>query len=207
MSGCDCDPDLEPGDRAQRRVLWLLLAINGVMFVAELGAGLLAQSSALVADSLDMLADASVYGLGLYAVGRAAQLKARTALFSGGLEVALGVLVLVEVALKLGLGSQPESLWMMAVGLVALAANVTCLHLLAAHREGDVHMRASWIFSKNDVIANLGVIGAGALVWWFGSALPDLIIGAAIAFIVVRGGVQILAAARSAALGDGVGPL
>jgi Co/Zn/Cd efflux system component len=174
----------------------VVLAINGLMFFTEFGLGWLAQSTGLIADSLDMLADASVYALSLGAIGRAAVLKVRAALISGLLQLALALTVMVDVLHRFIAGSDPLSGLMMAVGLLALLANVTCLRLIAKHRDGEVHMRASWIFSKNDVIANCGVILAGLLVALTGSNYPDLAIGLLITCLVAWGGVQIVREAR-----------
>lgn len=196
MSGCGCE--IEARNWAETRVLVVLLAINGAIFVIELAVGWLAQSTALIADALDMLADAMVYGVGLYAVGRAASVKAHAAGLSGALQILLGLLVLADILRRSIYGSEPVSTLMMAMGLAALAANVVCLALIARHRRGEVHMRASWIFSRNDVIANLGVILAGALVAWTGSRLPDLAIGVTVAAVVLWGGVQIIREARAA---------
>ena len=190
MAGCGCEVEIK--DKSERRVLIALLLINGVMFVAELGIGWGAQSTALIADALDMLADAMVYSVGLYAVGRTLQVKAHAARLSGSLQVLLGLLVLADILRRFIVGSEPVSTLMMGMGLVALLANVTCLILISRHREGEVHMRASWIFSKNDVIANLGVILAGGLVAWSGSRLPDLVIGLLVVIVVMRGGLLIL---------------
>lgn len=176
----------------EARTLWLLLAINAVMFVIELGAGILAQSAGLIADSLDMFADAAVYGLSLYAVGRTAAHKLRAAHLSGWLQLALALGAFAEVMRRLIYGSQPEPPYMLIVAGLALTANMTCLYLIAKHREGGAHMRASWIFSTNDVLANLGVILAGILVAWTGSRLPDLVIGACIAALVMSGAIRIL---------------
>ena len=195
MAGCGCE--VEINDTSERRVLITLLLINGIMFVVELGVGWWAQSTALIADALDMLADAMVYGVGLYAVGKSLLIKAHAARISGSLQVLLGLLVLVDIVRRIIVGSEPVSTLMMGMGLIALIANVTCLILIAKHREGEVHMRASWIFSKNDVIANLGVILAGGLVAWTGSRLPDLLIGLLVALIVIRGGMLILQDAKA----------
>lgn len=195
MSGCGCG-DIEIKNRAESKVLWQLLAINGVMFVIELVIGWLAQSTGLIADSLDMLADAGVYGIGLYAVGRTLREKTHAASVSGVLQISLAILVVADVIRRYVVGSEPFGGLMMGVSLLALIANLTCLALLAKHREGEVHMRASWIFSTNDVLANLGVILAGALVYFTGSRTPDLIIGLIIAVVVARGGVIILREAR-----------
>ena len=190
MSGCGCE--MTARNAAERKTLWIVLWINAVMFAFELSLGLWAQSTGLVADSLDMLADASVYGIGLYAVGKSAGLKIKAARISGMVQIALGLWVLLEVLRKAWFGSEPMSSLMMAVGLVALAANWLCLSLMAKHQDDGVHMRASYIFSKNDVIANLGVVLAGALVWLTGSRYPDLLIGFIIAWVVLRGGLRIL---------------
>lgn len=190
MSDCGCH--FEAHDEEQRKVLRTLLAINGVMFVVELAVGLIAQSSGVMADSLDMLADAMVYGVGLYAVGRSAALKRRSARWSGIFQVALAAGIFVDVARRAVFGSEPHSALMMVVASVALVANAWCLSLLHKHRDGEVHMRASWVFSRSDVIANAGVILAGVLVWFTDSRWPDLIVGSAIATVVVRGGVEIL---------------
>jgi len=200
MSGCGCEIEIK--DKEQSRVLILLLAINGVMFVAEIIAGIVADSTALIADSLDMLADATVYAIGLYAVGRSLAAKAKAAHISGIFQVMLGLGVLFDIVRRFIVGSEPESLMMILVGCVALIANTICLRLIYKHREGEVHMRASWIFSKNDVIANLGVIIAGVLVAWLTSPWPDLIIGLIIATIVVRGGLHIIKDANSETLCD-----
>jgi cation diffusion facilitator family transporter len=194
MSGCGCEVEIK--DRSETRVLVILLLINGVMFLAEFGIGWWAQSTALIADAMDMLADAMVYGVGLYAVGKAVSAKIHAATLSGWLQAGIGLLVLVDVVRRFIYGSEPVSMLMIGMGLVALIANVICLILISKHREGEVHMRASWIFSKNDVIANLGVIIAGILVGWTGSRLQDLVIGFVVALIVFRGGLLILQDAR-----------
>jgi cation transport ATPase len=179
-------------DIDESRILWLLLTINAVMFIAEFVAGWIAESTGLIADSLDMFADAGVYGLSLYAVGRAARLKLRAAHLSGWFQLVLALGALIEVIRRFVFGSEPEPPLMIGVAVIALIANVTCLLLLARHREGEAHMKASWIFSTNDVIANLGVIVAGVLVGVTGSRLPDLVIGSIIGVIVLSGAMRIL---------------
>ena len=183
-------------DRSQRQVLVPLLLINGAMFVVELVAGIVAQSTGLIADSLDMLADATVYGLSWYAVGRPPGAKVQAARLSGMFQMLLALGVMADVLRRFIVGSEPVSAWMMGMGLLALLANVSCLLLIARHRRGEIHMRASWIFSRNDVIANLGVMAAGALVAWLDSPLPDLIIGLGIATLVLHGGIHIVRDAR-----------
>ena len=152
MSACDCHN--EASSIAERSVLQTLLCINGAMFVAEFALGIVADSTGLLADSLDMLADATVYGIALYAVGRAQAAKISAARWSGYFQIALACGVFLDIVRRLVFGSEPQSWFMLGVGFVALTANLACLAILAKHRKGEVHMRASWIFSKNDVIAN-----------------------------------------------------
>jgi Co/Zn/Cd efflux system component len=190
MSGCGCKVEIK--NREQGRLLIILLAINALMFLIEMVLGIISDSTALIADSLDMLADATVYAIGLYAVGRTALAKIHAAHVSGVFQILLGALVLIDVLRRLVVGSEPVSLLIICVGVAALIANVICLRLIAKHREGEVHMRASWVFSKNDVIANLGVIGGGVLVLLLDSRFPDLVIGLVISIIVIRGGIHIV---------------
>ena len=192
MSGCGCGDDIEATNQAERRVLLALLVINGAMFVVELVAGIVADSTGLIADSLDMFADATVYGIAFYAVGRSLTAKRHAAVLSGGFQILLALGVAIDVLRRAVYGSDPVSDLMMIVGTIALAANLSCLALLSKHREGEVHMRASWIFSVNDVLANLGVIFGGVLVFIFGSRWPDLVIGVVIVLLVMRGGIRIL---------------
>lgn len=176
---------------SQRRALWWVLGINAAMFVIEMVAGLAAQSTGLVADSVDMLADASIYAIALLAAGDVTRQR-RSARASGWLQLALAALVLIEVIRRATLGSEPADTVMVAVGLLALAANLSCVAILSRHRRSGAHMRASWIFTTNDALANIGVIIAGVLVAITGSALPDLVIGTAIAILVASGAWRIL---------------
>ena len=182
--------------RDETNVLRLLLAINAVMFVVEAVAGWVGDSTGLMSDSLDMLADATVYGISLGVVGKAAVQQQKAAAAAGWLELALALGVLFEVGRRAIFGGTPEAPLMLGTATLALIANVTCLLALAKHRTGGVHMQASWIFSANDVIANLGVIAAGALVAWTSSAIPDLVIGAIIGLVVLRGALRILRLSR-----------
>jgi len=183
----------EADNAVESRVLWTLLGINAAMFVFEAVLGLMAQSTGLLADSLDMFADAMVYGLALYAVGHDVHMKVKAAHVAGWLQLALALLALCEVVRRFIFGSEPVSGLMMGVGTVALIANVTCLVLIARHRDRGAHMKASYIFSANDVLANLGVIVAGGLVAWTGAPIPDLVIGGIIGAIVLIGARRILA--------------
>ena len=180
----------------QRRVLRVVLWINVGMFLAEATAGLLAHSTALLADSVDMLGDAIVYGFSLYVIARGPVWQARGALLKGGIMAAFGAGVLIEVVLKLMGGVVPAAETMGAIGAVALAANVVCLALLWPRRSDDVNMRSAWRCSLNDVVGNLGVLVAGAGVAVTGRAWPDIVVGLLIAALFVTSSVGVIREAR-----------
>jgi Co/Zn/Cd efflux system component len=166
------------------------------MFIVGLVAGILGQSTSLIADALDMLADASAYTIALTAVGRSARFKAGAATLSGSLLLVLGLGVLVDVARRAFFGSEPESFVMIGVACISLVVNTTVLRLLGRFRKGEVHLRATWIFTRADVIANIGVIASGLLVLLLDSRYPDLVAGAAIGCYVVKESLEILREAR-----------
>lgn len=183
-------PDIAPSVEA--KTLKYLLAINLTMFVVEIILGIYAESTGLLADGLDMLADSFVYGLSFYAVGKSIAMKHKAAYFSGIMQISLGLLCLIEVGRKFYFGSEPLSDYMIFVSIVALFANLWCLVLIHKHKDGEVHMKASWIFSANDVIVNTGVIVSGVLVYFLKSNIPDLFIGGIVSFIVIKGGLSII---------------
>ena len=185
--------DNSKADADERKLLLRLLTINAVMFVTELIVGVWAQSTGLIADSLDMLADAAVYSVALLAVGLSATKKVRAAHLSGWLQALLAAGVLFEVARRFWAGTEPMSTLMIVMASVALIANTLCLYLISQSRSDGAHMKATKIFSTNDVLANLGVIVAGGLVAWTGSGYPDLVIGGIIGIIVLDGARRILA--------------
>ena len=202
MSGCGCEVEIK--DASQKRVLYWLLGINATMFFVEMTVGILADSTALIADSMDMLADAVVYGIGIYAVGKSILHKAKAAQISGYFQLLLGVIILIDITRRLFLGSEPISSLMIGMGFIALSANVACLMIIRNHKNDEVHMRASWIFSANDVIANMGVIIAGVLVVWLDSRVPDLVIGCIVSVVVLRGAWMILKDAKQEVLNNEV---
>ena len=176
----------------QRRVLIVVLIINAVMFFAEFGAGLVAGSAALMADATDMLGDALVYGVSLYAIARSDRWKAGVAAFKGAFILLLGLGILVNVAIKIQSGVPPSSSLMLVFGGAALVANLVCLGLLWRFRAQDVNMASTWECSRNDVISNVGVLIAAALVAVTSSPWPDIFIGLAMAAVVLRSAVRVL---------------
>jgi Co/Zn/Cd efflux system component len=195
MNSCDCHSQ-SGSTEAERHVLRVALTLNATMFIVGLVAGLVAESTSLIADALDMFADASAYSIALTAVGRSARFKAGAASVSGSVLLVLGLGVLVDVARRALFGSTPESLVMIGVACISLAVNATVLRMLGRFREGEVHLRATWIFTRVDVIANIGVIASGVLVLLSGSRHPDLVVGTAIGGYVVKEAIEILGEAR-----------
>lgn len=176
----------------QRRVLQVVLAINAVMFVLEFSAGAIAGSTALMADAVDMLGDALVYGLSLYALSRSDRWKGGAALAKGLFILAFGIGILIDVAVKLGSGVPPSSTLMLAFGGVALVANLACLRLLWRFRAHDVNMASTFECSRNDVISNLGVLVAAILVAATRSPWPDIVVGGVIAALFLRSALNVI---------------
>jgi Co/Zn/Cd efflux system component len=189
--------------REQRRTLQIVLLINVVMFVTESVAGVLAHSTALFADSLDMLGDAIVYGFSLYVIGRGIAWQARAALLKGLIMAAFGIGLLVQVAFKIASGVTPTVEVMGVVGTLAFAANLGCLALLWRRRGDDINMRSAWICSRNDVIGNAAVLVAAGAVAVTGSPWPDLVIGLLVASVFGRSAVQVVRDASRAVAASG----
>jgi len=188
--GCEIEQLARQVD--QRRVLRVVLAINAAMFCVEFTAGAMAHSTALMADSIDMFGDASVYALSLYALDRGLQWRVGAALAKGALILVFGLWVLVEAGLEILYGVTPMATIMVAIGTLALAANVACLALLWRFRRQDINMSSTFECSRNDVIANVGVLIAAAGVWMIGSGWPDIVVGLLIAALFVRSAVRVL---------------
>lgn len=201
MSDCGCEAP-EVKTEQERRVLRIALGLNAAM--AGIGglAGWIAQSTGLLADALDMLSDATAYAIALLAIGRSALFKIRAATLSGGILLVLGLGVLFEVGRRLIYGAEPLSEWMIGTAILSLVVNLTVLRLLAPMRSGEVHLRATWLFTRADVVANLGVIFAGLLILWLGVPYPDYAIGTLIGLYVVKEAVEILRDARSEATNE-----
>lgn len=176
----------------QGATLKVVLGINAVMFIVELTAGLLGNSVSLVADSLDMLGDALVYGFSLYVVARGAAMKARAALLKGIIMAAFGLFVLGQAIYWMVFPQLPAFEAIGAIGLLALAANSICLFMLWRHREDDINMSSVWLCSRNDIIANVSVLFAAVGVWLAHSGWPDILVGLALAALFLRSALFVL---------------
>lgn len=179
---------------SQKKLLWIVLAINFAFFVIEMTTGLISKSMGLVADSLDMLADSFVYGISLFAVGGTLTKKKRIAKIAGYFQITLAIIGFSEVLRRFfGAEELPDFWTMIIVSILALIANGICLYILQKSKsKEEAHMKASMIFTSNDIIINLGVISAGLLVDWLGSNKPDLIVGTIVFGLVLQGAFRIL---------------
>lgn len=180
----------------QSSILKIVLGINAVMFFVELIAGLLAGSVSLIADSLDMLGDALVYGFSIYVVARGARMKAKAALLKGGIMAAFGLFVFGQAMYKMILPHAPVFETIGLIGVLALAANSLCLVLLWRHRADDINMSSVWLCSRNDMIANVSVLCAAVGVWLTGSGWPDILVGLGLAVLFLRSAVFVLRGAK-----------
>ena len=196
MSGC-CDNSctIDALHQRQRGTLNTVLIINAVMFVVIVTAALYGNSTALLADSLDNLGDALTYGLSLYAVSRGTTVKARVALFKGGLIFLAACVVAGQIVYKLFVPSVPVFEVMGIFSLLGLAANSTCLLLLWRHRHEDVNMSSVWECSRNDIASNLSVFIAAGAVWFFASGWPDILVALGLAVLLLRSAIRVISSA------------
>lgn len=196
MSDCGCHHEAKSAQ--ERRILTIALVLNAAMAVIGGVAGWMGQSTGLLADALDMLSDATAYAIGLVAIGRGARFKANAAWLSGSVLLMLGLGLLLEVGRRVFQGAGPLSGWMIGTACLSLVVNLTVLRLLAPLKSGEVHLRATWIFTRADVVANVGVIVAGILVLVLASPYPDYVIGTLIGLYVIKEALEILSDARNA---------
>lgn len=192
-SGC-CDVDTvdQLATAGRRKALYVVLWINILMFVAELGAGIWADSKALMADSADNLGDSLVYAMSLFVVARSLRWRAGAAFMKGLIQLAFGLGLIVTIVASVLGEPQPVGLAMMAVAGLALIGNLICFALLMKHRGEDVNMRSVWLCSRNDAIGNVGVIVSGALVIGFDSFWPDIIVASAVAMVFLHTAYEVL---------------
>jgi len=194
MTSCCEDKACEVTSLRERhsRVLWIVLAINAAMFVVESAAGLLGHSTSLLADSLDMLGDALVYGFSLFVLARSVRWQASAALAKGGFMLAFAVAVLAEAVFKVFHPIMPSVETMGIVGAVALVANIVCFSLLYRHRADNLNMSSTWLCSRNDLIANVGVLVAAGAAYVLASRWPDIVVGGIIAGLFMRSAFDVL---------------
>jgi Co/Zn/Cd efflux system component len=195
MGGC-CEHDCAVDGESQRETLRIVLAINGVMFLVIVGAGLWGRSSALLSDSLDNLGDALAYGLSLLAVSRGALAKAKAALFKGGLIFVAAVAIAAQIGYRLLNPAMPVFEIMGVFSLLGLVANGACLFLLWRHRNEDVNMASVWECSRNDIASNLSVFLAAGLVRLTHAGWPDMVVASLLVLLLLRSAIRVVGAAR-----------
>jgi Co/Zn/Cd efflux system component len=200
----DClNDDPLRGDPTYRRVLWIVLAINALMFAVEIGAGLAAGSASLQADALDFLGDAGNYAISLFVVGMALRYRAMAALAKGSTMAVFGLWVLSIAGWHAWHGTLPQAFTMGAVGFAALAANAASFGLLWSHRAGDANMRSAWICTRNDVLGNLAVLLAALGVFGTGTGWPDVLVAAIMASLALQGAFTVIRQGRIELQGAG----
>lgn len=194
MAGCCQDKASEVAAlrEGHGRVLRIVLGLNAVMFLVEGYAGLVAQSTALLADALDMFGDALVYGFSLFVLNRSARWQAGAALAKGAFMLFFGLAVLAEATYKALVPVMPAAGTMGTIGAVALAANLVCFFLLYRFRADNLNMSSTWLCSRNDLIANAGVLAAAGAVHFTASRWPDILVGVAIAVLFLRSAFTVL---------------
>ena len=180
----------------QSKTLKVVLAINLVMFFIVIISGFLANSTALLSDSLDDLGDAITYALSLYVVYRSNQAKAKVAFFKGCLILVAGLLVLSQVIYHLMVPTLPIFQTMGVIGLLALMANMICLFLLTQHKNEDINMSSVWECSRNDIITNVSVIIAAGLVWLTHTGWPDTLVGFVLSILLIQSSLKVIKAAK-----------
>ena len=196
MSGCCNDScAIDALRERQRGTLRIVLGVNAIMFLVIAVAALYGKSTALLADSLDNLGDALTYGLSLYAVSRGAAVKAKVALFKGGLIFLAACAVATQVAYKVFVPSVPIFEVMGAFSLLGLVANSFCLYLLWRHRHEDVNMSSVWECSRNDIASNLSVFVAAGAVWLTGSGWPDILVALGLVWLLIRSSIRVISSA------------
>jgi len=189
-------------DDQQRRTLLIVLILNALLFLGLGIGGIMADSSALLANAVDNASDSIVYLISFVALGRAASWKQGAARLSGILLLVVAAGVLIDVGRRWWFGTEPVGWTMMGLALVAAIVNLICLVLLRRDQSGDVNMEAAETFSLNDFASNGGILVAGGLVMWLDQAWPDLVVGMLVAAIAVKGGIEILRSAKKDAAAD-----
>lgn len=179
-----------------RRILQIVLVINALMFVVEGIAGTLAHSTSLMADALDMFGDALVYGLSIYVITEDSRKQAQASMVKGLFMLFFAVVVLSEAVYKILNPIIPDASTIGIIGAIALMANLICFFMLYSHREDNLNMSSTWLCSRNDLIANVGVLFAGYLTYTLASRWPDIIVGVLIAGLFLKSAIYVISQAK-----------
>jgi len=193
MAGC-CNnkADFTGLSPAYKRILIIVIAINAVMFLVEMFAGVKANSQALQADALDFLGDTLTYGISLWVIGKSLQLRSRVALLKGFSLLFMAIWILSSTLYKFWFIQTPDATMIGSIAILAFVANVISVLLLVKYKDGDANIRSVWLCSRNDAIGNLVVLIAASGVWVTDSGLPDLIVAAFLASLFLSSAKQII---------------
>lgn len=198
MAGCcSGNTNFDGMSKHYKRILWWVIAINGIMFLIEMSAGIGAQSQALQADALDFLGDTLTYGISLWAIGKSMTLRSNVALFKGVSLLIMALWVFGSTLYHFFVVSSPDAATMGSIALLAFSANVASVLLLMRYKEGDANVRSVWLCSRNDAIGNLVVLVAASGVWFSGSAMPDLVVAFILAGLFSSSAWQIIKQAQA----------
>lgn len=184
--------ELEKLAKRHRKVLWIVLSVNAVMFVVELSSGIQSNSLSLTGDSLDMLGDAIAYGSSLYAINRGRKSQAKSAMLKGAIMFLSATIIFSRATYQAFFNTTPEFQIMSTIGFFALCANLFCLFLLTRHRNDNINMSSVWLCSRNDIIANTSVLVAAGLVFVTRKSWPDLVVGLLLTFIFAKSAGKVL---------------
>jgi Co/Zn/Cd efflux system component len=197
-AGCGgaCEVSFDGTSNAFKKALWLVIAINGGMFLVEMMAGFMGRSMALKADALDFLGDTLTYGISMWAIGKPDMLRARVAMLKGVSLAAMGLFVLGATLWRFFFIGQPDEMVMGVIGAMALSANLLSVLILMKYRDGDANVRSVWLCSRNDAIGNLAVLAAAGAVFYTASAWPDLLVAFFMAALFLNSASQIINKAR-----------
>lgn len=195
---CSCSaPEPKSPAPGFRKALWIALWVNLAMFVLEGIASLSSGSVSLMADAIDFFGDSANYILSLTVLSMGMLWRGRAAMVKGITMTVFGLVVWARAVWVVQAGITPEPLTMGAVGLLALAANVSVAAILFKFREGDSDMRSVWLCSRNDAISNIAVMVAALGVFGTGTAWPDLIVAAIMGTLAITAGISVVRHARS----------
>lgn len=193
MAGC-CghNKNFDGMSQQYKRILWIIIAINAVMFLVEMSAGIGAQSQALQADALDFLGDTLTYGLSLWVIGKAVSIRSNAAMFKGYSLLVMALIVFGSTIYRVFVINSPDAFTMGTIAIAAFTANVVSVLLLMKYKDGDANVRSVWLCSRNDAIGNLVVLAAASGVWVTGSAWIDLGVAFFLASLFLSSAWQIL---------------
>lgn len=189
---CGHDAKFDGVSDDYKRRLWLVIALNAIMFVVEMSAGHAAKSQALQADALDFLGDALTYGISLAVIGASVRARTNAALAKGISLLLMGLWVFGSTVYRVVYVDVPQAEIMGVVGFLALLTNLASVLLLVRYKDGDANVRSVWLCSRNDAIENVAVMFAALGVWGTATGWLDLAVATIMAGLFLSSAFQIV---------------